>query len=124
MSVEDVHLCRSLRCAAAALSLRTHGRDNRGLASTNGMALMNVDRAGRFAFNRTALRSPVYNQFEMCRKPAYGESSSCNKRPYGFGPKFPTFPRKDGEGAKNDAEKKVDEKKVDPTKKMLRPLRF
>ena len=97
------------------------------MASTNGKALMNVDRAGRFAFNRIALRSPVYNQFEMCPRSAYGPSS-CNKRPYGFGPKFPTFPRrivpKDGEGAKNDAEKKVDEKKVDPTKKMLRPLRF
>ena len=97
------------------------------MASTNGKALMNVDRAGRFAFNRIALRSPVYNQFEMCRVSAYGPSS-CNKRPYGFGPKFPTFPSrivpKDGEGAKKDAEKKVDEKKVDPTKKMLRPLRF
>ena len=57
----------------------------------------------------------------MCAISAYGPPS-CNKRPYGFGPKFPTFPRrivpKDGEGAKNDAEKKVDEKKVDPTKKM------
>ena len=74
---------------------------------------MNVDRAGRFAFNRTALRSPVYNQFEMCRKPAYGETSSCNKPFPGFHPKFPTFPRrivpKDGEGAKKDAEKKVDQ---------------
>ncbi len=95
------------------------------MASTNGKALMNVDRAGRFAFNRTALRSPVYNQFEMCPRPAYGEPSSCNKRRFGFGgPKFPTdfprrtkfptdFPRrivpKDGEGAKKDAEKKVDQ---------------
>ena len=50
----------------------------------------------------------------MCPKPAYNDKNySCSKS-YGFGPKFPTFPRrivpKDGEGAKNDAEKKVGEK--------------
>lgn len=50
----------------------------------------------------------------MCRVPAYNDKNySCSKRPFGFGPKFPTFPRpvlrKDVEGAKNDAEKKVDQ---------------
>jgi hypothetical protein len=35
------------------------------MESTNGMALMHVGLAGRFAFNRTALRSSVNKQFEM-----------------------------------------------------------
>ena len=50
----------------------------------------------------------------MCRVPASNEKNySCDKRPFGFGPKFPTSTRpvlrKDVKGAKNDAEKKVDQ---------------
>ncbi len=46
------------------------------MESTNGMALMNVGRAGRFAFNRTALRSSVNKQFER-RKVADPPYYSC-----------------------------------------------
>ena len=57
----------------------------------------------------------------MCLKPSGNQKYVCDKRPLGFGPKFPTSTRpvyrkatrpvlrKDVEGAKNDAEKKVDQ---------------